>query len=108
MYCLTVTYPKGEDTHFDFDYYRDTHIPLCESLFTDHGFCGTVLRTDQGKGPGSADLNYASVDLLFESAEHMQRALAAGGKEINGDIENYTNSKPQMSFSEISLALDTN
>ncbi len=29
MYCLTVAYPKSEGTHFDLDYYRQTHIPLC-------------------------------------------------------------------------------
>jgi len=103
MYCLTVTYPKGENTHFDLDYYRDKHIPLCERLFTPHGFRGAVLRVNQGKGPGSADLNYASVDLLFDSAEQLQAALAAGGKEVTADIPNYTNVKAQMSFGEVSL-----
>ncbi len=105
MYCLTVTYPKGEDTRFDHDYYVNSHIPLCERLFEDHGLCGNVLRTEQGRGPGSADLNHASIDLLFESAEQMQAALAAGGKEVSADIVNYTNATPQMSFSEVNVSL---
>lgn len=103
MYCLTVSYPKGEDTKFDFDYYRDTHIPLCARLLADHGYKGYVLRTEEGKGPGSGDLTYASIDLMFESAEQMQGGLAAAGAEINGDIPNYTNVKPRMSFGEIQV-----
>jgi hypothetical protein len=40
---------------------------------------------------------------MFESAEQMQGGLAAAGAEINGDIPNYTNVKPRMSFGEISV-----
>ena len=106
MYCLTVTYPKTDDSHFDYDYYMEKHIPLCAELFTDHGFLGTVLRTNQGNGPGSADLNYASIDILFESQEHLQGALQAGGKAVGEDVPNYTDVKPAMSFSEINVSLD--
>ena len=105
MYCLTVTYPKGEDTTFDHDYYCGTHIPLCQRLFGEHGLRGTVLRTAEGKAPGSDDLNHASIDLVFDSAEGLQAALAAGGKEVTADIVNYTNTTPRMSFGRISVAL---
>ncbi len=103
MYCLTVTYPIGEDTRFDSDYYRDQHMPLCARLFADFGYRGSVLRTNQGKAPGSGDLNYASVDLLFDSLEQLQAALSAGGKEVSADLVNYTNAKPMMSFSEVDV-----
>jgi len=105
MYCLTVSYPKGEDTTFDHDYYRDTHIPLCQRLFGEHGLRGTVIRTAEGKGPGTADLNHCSIDLLFDNAEGLQAALAAGGQEVTADIANYTNARARMSFGEISVAL---
>lgn len=105
MYCMTVTYPKGDDSHFDHDYYQNTHIPLCERLFAEHGLRGSVLRTDSGKAPGSADLNHASVDLLFDSVEQLGAALAAGGAEVSADVPNYTNAKPQMSFSEVTVSL---
>ncbi len=103
MYCLTVVYPKGENTHFDMAYYQDTHIPLCARLLADHGYKGYVLRLSEGKGPESADLNYATVDLVFESAEQLQNGLASAGAEINSDVPNYTNVKPRMSFGEITL-----
>ena len=105
MYCLTVTYPIGEDTTFDHDYYKNSHMPLCARLFADHGYRGYVLRNNQGKAPGSGDLNYASVDILFDSQQQMGAALAAGGKEVSADIVNYTTTTPSMSFSEVSLDL---
>ena len=100
MYCLTVAYPKAESTRFDLEYYQQSHIPLCENLFAEHGFSGYILRTNEGKGPGSADLNHASIDLLFESLEQLQAALAAGGQRVSEDVVNYTDATPRMSFAE--------
>ena len=105
MYCLTVTYPIGEDTTFDSDYYQNQHMPLCARLFADFGYRGSVLRSNQGKAPGSGDLNYACVDLLFDSPDQLQAALAAGGREVSADLVNYTNVKPMMSFAEVSLEI---
>lgn len=105
MYCLTVTYPKGDNSTFDHEYYTNTHLPLCQRLFGEHGLRGTVLRTAQGAAPGSGDLNHAELDLVFGSAEELQAALAAGGREVTADVANYTNAKPGMSFSEIDIAL---
>lgn len=106
MYCMTVTYPIGDDTHFDYDYYQDKHMPMCAQLFAEHGYVGVVVRKNQGKGPGSGDLDYVSVDLLFESKDHLKAGLAAAGAEIQGDIPNYTSSRPRMSFAEASISLD--
>lgn len=103
MHCLTVTYPIGEDTSFDHDYYRNTHMPLCARLFAAHGYRGSVLRSSQGKAPGSGDLNYVSVDLLFDSQEQLGAALAAGGKDVGSDVVNYTNATPSMVFSEVEV-----
>ena len=106
MYCLTVTYPKGEDTKFDSDYYTGKHIPLCAEAFAEHGFLGTVLRSEQGGAPGATDVNYASIDLLFENREQMQRALQAGGKTVNADLVHYTDVRPKMTFSEVKVSLN--
>lgn len=105
MHCLTVTYPMSEGSSFDYRYYLETHMPLCGRLFAEHGYRGYVLRSKQGNAPGSADVNFASVDLLFDSAEQMGEALAAGGAEASADLVNYTNVTPSMSFSEVSMDL---
>ncbi|MEH6584391.1 MAG: EthD family reductase [Halioglobus sp.] len=105
MECLTVTYPIGEDTTFDHEYYRDSHMPLCARLFTEHGYRGSVMRSNQGTAPGSGDLNYVSVDLLFDSKEQLGAALAAGGQEVSADVVNYTNAVPSMTFGEVAVDL---
>jgi uncharacterized protein (TIGR02118 family) len=105
MYCMTVEYPKTEGSKFDYDYYRDVHMPLCTRLFAGHGFRGSVMRTGGGKGPGSGDLNWISLDLVFDSPEQLQAALAAGGAEITADVPRYTDVRPRMSFAEIALAV---
>jgi uncharacterized protein (TIGR02118 family) len=105
MYCLTVTYPKGEGSTFDFDYYVQKHMPLCAELLGPHGLRGTVLRSGQGAAPGADNLTYASVDLLFDSPESLQAALQAGGAGVTADVPNYTNVKPQMTFSGVEVSL---
>ncbi|NHN36578.1 EthD family reductase [Pseudomaricurvus alcaniphilus] len=105
MYCMTVDYPKTEGSEFNFDYYRDRHMPLCAQLFADYGYRGSVLRKAPGKGPGSGDLSWASLDVIFASKEQLQAGLAACGKQVADDVPNYTNVKPRMSFAEIEVAL---
>jgi uncharacterized protein (TIGR02118 family) len=103
MYCATVVYPKAEGTRFDLEYYQQTHLPLCEGLFAEHGYNGYVLRINEGGGPGSADLNHASIDLIFDSPEQLQAALAVAGQKISEDVANYTDVAPQMRFAEVSM-----
>lgn len=106
MYCVTITYPKTNESSFDTDYYRNTHLPLCARLLADFGYRGMVLRENQGSGPGSGDLNYASLDILFENADQMQAGLDKNDGELAADVGNYTNVEPQMVFSEVDLQLD--
>ena len=106
MYCMTVEYPKSEASHFDNDYYRNNHMPLCAQLFADYGYVGTILRSAPGRGPGSCDLAWASLDILFASQKQLLSALSAVGKQVADDVGNYTNVKPRMSFSEININID--
>lgn len=106
MYCMTITYPKTDGAGFDMDYYRNAHLPLCARLLAEFGYRGVVLRENQGSGPGSGDLNYASLDILFDNADQMQAGLAKAGDELAADVANFTNIEPQMVFGEVDLQLD--
>lgn len=105
MYCLTVTYPKQDGSSFDHEYYVSKHIPLCAQAFADHGFQGTVLRSEQGAAPGASDLNHASIDILFDSLENTKAALKAGGKQVSEDLKNYTDVQPVMAFSAVEVSV---
>jgi len=101
MYCLTVTYPKSDETMFDFNYYENSHVPLVKEKYGPFGLQNVVYRKEGGSKPGGDNLFYASADLVFDSLDNMKAALAAAGAEISADIANYTNAKPSVSFAEV-------
>jgi uncharacterized protein (TIGR02118 family) len=93
MIRFSVYYPSGDDTTFDHDYYRDSHVPLAlktwglESAEIDKGVSGPYV---------------AAVHFTFESNEAMQQAMAAEGTgAVLADVPNYTNATPVTQISEI-------
>lgn len=105
MYAMTVNYPKSDNSSFDADYYHQTHMPLCARLLNDYGYQGHVLHAGKGAQPGTSDQSYVTVELLFNSLESLQSGLGAHGAEITGDVPNYTNVRPEVSFSEVNISL---
>ena len=93
MIKLTVSYPSGEGTTFDHDYYSASHIPLCNSTFN-------PTRTEVEKGIDGPSV--AGVVFYFDSMDALQGALN-GPKmgDVLADIANYTNIAPVMQISEI-------
>lgn len=104
MYCLTVSYPKSEDSKFDQDYYENSHLAMVKEKLGPLGLQRVVLRKNVGAKPGRGESYYASVDLVFENAGTMGKALADEGGAINADIVNYTNVKAEFGFSEIEFS----
>ena len=93
MIKLTVSYPSGEGTTFDHDYYATSHIPLCNSTFS-------PAKTEVEKGIDGP--NVASVVFYFDSMEAMQGALANPEmSNVMADVANYTNIAPVMQISEV-------
>lgn len=93
MIKLTVSYPSGEGTTFDHDYYAASHVPMCNSTFRPE-------RTEIEKGIDGP--NVAGVVFYFESMEALQGALN-GPKvgDVLADVANYTNIAPVMQISEV-------
>ena len=93
MIKLSVSYPSGEGTTFDHDYYSASHIPLCQGAFN-------PAKTEVDKGIDGP--NAASVHFYFDSMEAMQSALANPKMgEVLADVANYTNIAPVMQVSEV-------
>jgi len=103
MYSLTVSYPKTENDHFDFDYYENSHLALVKDKFASFGLHHIILKTNVGSKPGGEDQYFASVDLVFDSIDSLNAALASAGKEINADVVNYTSARAKYAFSALSL-----
>ena len=90
---FSVFYPKGEDTTFDHDYYRDKHVPLAVETWGVEKF-----EVDKGvNGP-----NEAAVHFYFDSQDALNAALGNSGTgAVMEDVANYTNIAPTTQISEV-------
>ena len=70
MIRVSVTYPSGEGSTFDHDYYRNSHIPLCLSKWGE-------VRTEIDKGINGP--NVAAVHFFFDSMDAMGAAMSSPG-----------------------------
>jgi uncharacterized protein (TIGR02118 family) len=93
MIRVSVFYPSSDDSTFDHDYYRDSHVPLAVSAW---GLEGAEI--DKGvSGP-----YVAAVHFNFSDMDAFQGAMAAEGTgAVMADVANYTNITPVMQISEI-------
>ncbi len=99
MYILTITYPKSQDATFDFDYFRQQHLPEVGKAFGPFGLgYASVLKGEEsldGKDPA-----YFAVTILsFREEKGARDAVASdGGKALADDVKNFTSVKPVMQF----------
>jgi uncharacterized protein (TIGR02118 family) len=99
MYILTITYPKSKGAMFDFDYFRQQHLPEVGKAFGPFGLgFASVLKGEEsldGKDPA-----YFAVTILsFREEQGARDAVASdGGKALMKDIVNFTTAKPVMQF----------
>ena len=102
MIKVSVFYPNEEGKKFDMDYYSGSHMPLVHSRLDSMG----LLRTEVERGVSSADPNapapFVAIGVLyFNTAEEVHEGFKTHGREIMGDIPNYTDIAPQFQISEI-------
>jgi uncharacterized protein (TIGR02118 family) len=92
MVRFSVLYPSGDETTFDHEYYRSSHVPLCRDTWHP-----TRVEIDRGiDGP-----YVAAVHFFFDSAEDLQAALTSEGMAaITSDVANYTSIVPVTQVSE--------
>jgi len=99
MYILTVTYPKSEGATFDFDYYRQKHLPEVGKVFGQFGLgYASVLRGEQ-RVDGSEPAYFAIAILSFQDEQGARNAVASvGAKTLIDDIPNFTTAEPVLQF----------
>lgn len=102
MIRVSVMYQMGEGKTFDATYYMQKHVPMARERLRGAG----LVRAEIDKGvaggaPGAPAPFIYVAHLYFNSLADFQGAMEAHGKEIMGDIPNYTNIQPQVQISEI-------
>jgi uncharacterized protein (TIGR02118 family) len=102
MIRITVLYPNEPGKKFDHDYYKNKHMKMVTERLKPFG----LIRTEVDKGmaggaPGSPAPYVAVGQVYFPSLEGFQKGMGQHGKEIMGDVPNYTNIQPQIQISEM-------
>ena len=103
MIKVSVMYPNAPDARFDMKYYVTHHMPMVRDK------CGPTCRGIAaesgvaGGDPGAAAPYIAIGHLTFDSVEAFQKAFGPHASAIMADVPNYTNTRPIIQISEISL-----
>ena len=102
MIKVTVLYPNEPGKKFDFDYWVNTHVPMVQRLLGPMGMLKGELEKGVSDADPSAPPRFTAVGhLYFNTAEEVHAGFAAHGREIMGDIKNYSDIEPQFQISEL-------
>ena len=101
MIRVSVMYPSSGDEGFDESYYFDKHYKLCQQRLAPEGMVSCQFDKGVGDGAGGKPPYVAIAHLVFKSLPEFQAAMGKHGREIMGDIPNYTKIKPLTQINEI-------
>jgi uncharacterized protein (TIGR02118 family) len=103
MVCISVLYPNAPGKKFDHEYYSRSHMPLVMDRCKSSGLIRYEIdRGLAGVAPGSSAPFTCIGRLYFNTVEEFQKAIAAHGPEILGDVPNYTDIELQIQVSQMS------
>lgn len=101
MIRVTVSYPNVEGKRFDHAYYQAKHHQLLTDRLTEHGLQRVEMDRAVADGAGGKPPVVATAHLIFADMVGFQKGMAAHGREITGDIANYTDITPTILISEM-------
>jgi uncharacterized protein (TIGR02118 family) len=101
MIKVSVMYPHSEDTSFDMDYNRNSHMPMVREKLGD-ACKDAAIEGGLGGGTPDAPPTYIAMGhLYFDSVEDFQSSFGPHAEAIMGDNPNYTNIEPVIQVSQV-------
>ena len=102
MIKVSVYFPNESDKKFDLDYFTNQHMAMVHQRLDSGG----LVRSEVEKGVSDADPSapprFVAVGILyFETLEQVHEGFKTHGREIMGDLPNYTDIQPQFLISEV-------
>lgn len=98
MIRVAVMYPNEEGRRFDFEYYKEKHLPLVRQRLK-------PLRIEIDRGVPDKDENpspyLAIAYLVFKKFDDLIEGFNAFGGELVSDVPNYTDIQPVFQVSEM-------
>ena len=101
MIRVTVSYPNLEAKRFDHTYYHAQHRQLLLDRLAAHGLQKVEMDKALADGSGGRPAVVAAAHLIFDDMAGFQQGMATHGKEIMGDLANYTDIAPAVLISEM-------
>lgn len=102
MIRLSVMYPAGPESTFDWDYYLGAHLKLAHRLLDPRGLIR--IEIDRGIGsfpPGAAAPYHAVGHLFFHTMADLEAALGAAAEQLIADAQKYSNRPSVVQISEV-------
>jgi uncharacterized protein (TIGR02118 family) len=102
MVRIMVLYPNKPGSHFDADYYLNTHVPMAARLV---GPAAKAITVEIGRpGPDGKPAPFAAIGAFTaETVEQFMQAFMPAMGELMADIPHYTDIEPVIQFSDIRL-----
>jgi uncharacterized protein (TIGR02118 family) len=97
---VTVMYQLAAGQKFDLDYYLKTHMPMVEKLWGPLGLKSAKVLQGTGTPTGGPAVQHVIALLDFESLDAFKNAGRLHGKEVLGDIPNFTDAQAAIQFNE--------
>lgn len=103
MVKVSIFYPNKPDSHFDVDYYLNTHMPLAIGLLGSAVKAVSVEIGVLGGTPDQMPPFMAICGFTCETAQAFTDAFLPNADILQSDIPKYTNINPVIQVSEIRL-----
>lgn len=100
MFCASVAYPITENGTFDFEYFATKHVPMFVRYLGDNCLKFEIHKNLEQPG-APKPLYICSAHFWVKSGEEFGKTLARHGKEIYGDIHNFTDIEPVREWAEV-------
>ena len=101
MIKVTVLYPNEEGRKFDLDYFVNTHLPMVQRLLGPIGLVKGEVEKGISAADPSAPAPFVVLNALyFNTTDEVHEGFKVHGREIMGDIKNYTEIQPTFQISE--------
>jgi len=103
MIKVSILYRNSPGSHFDVDYYLNTHMPLAIGLLGSAVKAVSVEIGVFGESPDQPPPFVAICSFTCETAQAFTDAFLPHAEVLQGDIPKYTNIAPVIQVSEIRL-----
>jgi uncharacterized protein (TIGR02118 family) len=103
MVKITILYPNKAGSHFDVEYYLNTHMPMSARLL---GSAVKAISVEIGRGGATPEVEppFAAIcGFTCETVEDFMGAFAPVADQLQGDIPKYTDIEPVIQISDIRI-----